>query len=294
MDEFAAGQAAKWLGITEEATHKAAREGRLMALSGEGPRRFSRAALEEYHQARVRDGIAALARVRETPVSVAAKVRRALHKQGETGMPRSFAAKLAAMPIAWRTVFSTAELAAACVRDGEGCRWCRALEFADFKGLRPPEFSPALKELFGADPCSSCGPGLLAPYMAALAARVHAGDRRLPGPSPRPSAAEREAARQWAERRPVAAVARPVQDDGGRALVARRLREVRGKLKDAKRRGDQRYVLQLAQTVRALEADAARVDGRAPAAGRPGVLRCGHQLAAGCACPRRASKRATP
>jgi hypothetical protein len=89
----------------------------------------------------------------------------------------------------------------------------------------------------------------------------------------------------------VTAAAKPVQDDGGRGLVAKRLREVRARQKDARRRGDQTYALRMAQMARDLEADAAVVDGRTAAAARPGRLRCGHLLSADCVCARRASKR---
>jgi len=292
MDEFTASQAAAWLGISREAVDAAAREGRLPVVAGDGPRRFAREALEGYHQARVTEQIAALARAGETPVSAAAKVRKALHA-GELGMPRPLAAKLSAMPAAWRSLFSKAELAAACVRDGEGCRWCRGAEYAAFLGLRPPEFSPALLELFGGPPCGECGPLLLRPYLDVLAARVHAGDRRPPGPPPRPSEGERELAREWAARHAVAAAAAPLEGDDGRVLIAARLRAARGRLKDARRRGDAAYAEQLTRMVRDLEADAAAVDGRKPKPKRlAGVLRCGHALAAGCSCPRRAPKRA--
>lgn len=257
MSELTAAEAAAWLGISEEATHKAAREGRLPVVSGEGPRRFTVDALEVFHQARVAGHIAALERIRETPVSAAAKVRRALDEKGN-GLPRSFTAKLNAMPIQRRVLFSQAELAAACVQDG--CRWCEARKFADFKGLRPPEFSPALQELFGADPCTTCGPVLLAPYMAALAARVYAGDRRPPGPPPRPSEGERRMAEEWAVRRSASA-ARPGQVDDGRAMVAKRRREVQARLAAARRAGDPKYAQQLKGQLEALTADARRVDG---------------------------------
>ena len=259
MDEFTAADAAKWLGISREAVDQAAREGRMPVLAGEGPRRFSREAVEAYHEARVGERVAALARSRETPLSVAAKVRAALHRD-EAGMPRPLTVKLAAMPDLWRSVFSSAELAAACVTDG--CKWCRAGEFADFKGLRPPELSPALQELLG-EPCGVCGPGLIRPYMAALAVRVHPPGTRPSAPAPAPSVAERARARQWALERAVTASARPRQDDDGRSMVQRRLRESRAQLTAAKRRGDQRHAIQLRQTIQALESDAAAIDGRA-------------------------------
>ncbi|MDX3314557.1 hypothetical protein P1S61_36995 [Streptomyces sp. ME08-AFT2] len=264
MDEFNAGQAAAHLGITREAVDLAAREGRLAVVGGDGPRRFSREALEEFHRARLGERIAALARSQETPVSVAAKVRRGLHERGN-GLPRSVSERLNAMPIVWRSVFSQAELAAAAVRDGDGCRWCQAQRFAEFKGLRPSEFSPALRELFGADPCRVCAPALLGPYMAVLAARVRGGAVRPSEPAPRPSEAERAAAQEWASVRAVTASAAPVADDGGKALVAQRLRTVRARLKDARRRQDVKSALELQRQLQALTADASRVDGRAAA-----------------------------
>lgn len=279
MDEYTAAEAAAYLGITREAVDAAAREGRLPALDGDGPRRFSRGSVEAYHQARVGERIAALARSRETPVSVAARVRKALHAD-EMGMPRPFDVKLKAMPDLWRSVFSKAELAAACATDG--CRWCDARKFTDFLGLRPVEFSPALRELFATDPCQVCAPVLLGPYMAALSARVHAGDRRPPAPPPPPSEADRKAAREWAVRHPVTAAEKPVGDDDGRAFVAKRLRQARGQLKAAKRAGDQRRALQLAKTVRQLEADASVVDGRAAAP--RGRKACGTPVGARCEC----------
>lgn len=261
MDEFTAAEAAKWLDISREAVDLAAREGRLPVIAGDGPRRFSRQSLEAYHQARVQEKVAALARARETPLSAAAKLHRGLHGD-ETGMPRPFEARLKAMPDVWRAAFSSAELAAAAVRDGS-CRWCRAMEFAAFKKMRPVELSPALRELFGADPCGACEPALLRPFMDALGARVRAGDRRPPGPPPRPSEAERAMARDYALRRSVTASAQPPVDDDGKALVARRLKETRERLKAAKRRGDQKHAIRLQQTLRSLTADASAIDDRA-------------------------------
>lgn len=264
MDVFTAADAAKWLSVSREAVDLAAREGRLPVVGGDGPRRFSREALEEFHRARLGERIAALARSQETPVSVAAKVRRGLHERGN-GLPRSVSERLNAMPIVWRSVFSQAELAAAAVRDGDGCRWCRARAFAEFKGLRPSEFSPALRELFGADPCRVCAPALLGPYMAVLAARVRGGAVRPSEAAPRPSGEEQRLAREWASARAVTAAAGPVGDSDGRDLVSRRRREVQAALKDARRRKDTKHALELQQQLSALTADASRVDGRAAA-----------------------------
>lgn len=294
MEELTAAEAAKWLGVSREAVDLAAREGRLPVVAGGGPRRFSREAVEEFHQRRQDALVASLARSGETPTSVAQKVRKGLF-QSETGLPRPFAAKLAAMPEAWRSLFNKAELAAACVPDGEGCRWCRAAEFSSFLGLRPTPYAEAYAELFGGPPCQACAPALLKPFMARLAARVHPGGVRPSAGPVTASAAERAAAQQWASRRPVTASAKPfqAQGDDGKALVARRLRETRERLKAAKRAGDQKYAIRLQQTLKSLTADAARVDGRSAvtASARPGKLACGHLLAAGCGCPRRSSSR---
>lgn len=257
MEELTAAEAAKWLGVSREAVDLAAREGRLSVVAGGGPRRFSREAVEEFHQRKQDALVASLARNGETPTSVARKVREGLFRSG-TGLPRSFDTRLAAMPSDHRALFSRAELTAACVRDG--CRWCRALEYAAFLKARPVEYAPAYVELFGGQPCGVCGPGLLRPFFEALRARVHNGQER---PSRGPvvaSAAERAAAQQWASRRAVTASARPVQGDDGKAMVARRLKETRARLVAARRRGDQRYALQLAQTARGLEQDAARIE----------------------------------
>lgn len=303
MDEFTAVEAAKWLGVSREAVDLAAREGRLPVVAGDGPRRFSREALEEFHQGRQAEKIAKLARSGESPVSVAGKVRRGLFA-GETGLPRPFAVKLAAMPVDWRTLFNKAELAAACVPDGEGCRWCRCAEFSGFLGLRPTPYAPAYAALFDQPPCGVCAPRLLKPYMQALEARVHRGAVRPSEAAPPTSAAERAQVQEWALQRAVTAAAKPVKDDdGGRALVARRLREVRARAKTAKRAGDQKYALRLAQVARDLEQDAARVDGRAltaAAGAKPRVARfmgskaCGTPVGQSCAChpgPKRRGRR---
>ncbi|MEU9913160.1 helix-turn-helix domain-containing protein [Streptomyces sp. NPDC051001] len=280
MDELTAAEAAAYLGITREAVDLAAREDRLPAAAKTGPRRFSAEAVEAFHQLKQAQLTAALARTGETPVSVARRVRKRLHSDSETGLPRPFATKLASMPVDWRTLFSKAELAAACTTDG--CRWCEARKFANFLGLRPVEFSPALRELFGADPCQACRPALLGPYMAALAARVHAGDRRPPGPPPRATEAERQAALEWVRERAVTAAAPVVQDDG-REWVARRLRQTREKLKAARRSGDREYQAQLMRTLQSLTADAAAVDGGASAAPR-GRKACGTPVGVRCEC----------
>lgn len=151
-----------------------------------------------------------------------------------------------------------------------------------------PQYGEVLHALLG-DPCAEDMKRFAGAEMAKLRARVH------PGGTP-PPVARTESMKASGSTPPAApsrTPAQPVQpDDGGRALVAARLRTARARLKDAKRHGDQQYAIKLRAMVAGLEADAAQVD-RPPfsAADRPGTLRCGHQLAARCACPRRSSAR---
>lgn len=294
MEELTAAEAARWLGISRVAVDLAAREGRLPVVAGDGPRRFAREVLEGYHHLRMNALTASLARSRETPVTVARKVRRGLHSSTETGLPRPVASKLAAMPDTWRSLFNRAELAAATVPDGGPCRWCKALEFGEFLGLRPMEFGEARVELFGGPPCKVCAPGFLEPFMAALSERVHSGRHRPPDARAEAAAAAAAAVPPVPRPQP----AQPVQRDDGRELVAARLRTVRARLKDAKRRGDQRCALRLAQMVRDLEQDAAAVDGRPlSAAARTrfmGNKACGTPVGAPCSChpgPKRRGRR---
>ncbi|MDW8805616.1 hypothetical protein P1P68_12690 [Streptomyces scabiei] len=242
--------------------------------------------------------VAALAKLeaeRQDPLSLAVDVRRRLLFR-DTGvvLPDQRAAeqqrRLGLLPESAKSLFGGAGLAAVFVEDG--CRWCAALKFAArTKGMWGPTYGAAFVTLLDQEPCQVCGPGLYGAVMTSLAVRVHGGAGRPSAPPSPPSTAERARAREWALQHPVTASAKPVRPDDGRGLVQRRLRETRAQLKDARRQGDQRRVLQLAQTVRALEADAAVVDGRAAARALPGTLRCGHALAARCSCPRLGSSR---
>jgi hypothetical protein len=191
-----------------------------------------------------------------------------------------------------KSAFSMPLLHGASMPDGAGCRWCAAVVAGKMLGVSVRDAQMASEvglALLGGPECER-HQGLVRARMAELTARVHPGGvrpsaARTEAPQPPAAPAPRESAQ-----RPVTAAAKPVQDDGGKSMVARRLREVRARQKDARRRGDQAYALRMAQMARDLEADAAVVDGRVTAAARPGRLKCGHLVSAGCVCARRASK----
>jgi hypothetical protein len=218
---------------------------------------------------------------------VARDVRAQLHPLVSSGAPRGHDA-LELIPEVTKSAFTMPLLHGAAMPDGSGCRWCAAVVAG--RMLRTSVSDALLASDVGmallGDPVCEAHRGLLRGRMDALRASVH------PGGAVRPSAARTEPVK--APGGAVASVAapraavRPVGDDGGRELVGRRRREVQAALTAAKRRGDERHASQLRQQLRGLTADAARVDGRAVAS-RPGRLACGHLLAAGCACPRRAS-----
>lgn len=295
MSILSAVQAGRYLGVTEKTVRNWINRGELEVLSVD-PVRLDSRHVHEVLKARQAAALADLAGRMQDPVRLARETRRVLHPRDlGANLPQDRAEaerrRLSLVSDVARLLFGNAALTAAC--SGDGCRWCRAQDFAKvLGGWAPTQFSEGFRALFDQEPCEKCGPGLYGPVLAALAARVHPGGERPSAASVGPSAAERQAAREWAGRRAPVVAATPVKDkdDDGKALVARRLREVRGQLKVAKREGDQRRAIRLQQTLRALTADAAVVDGRAAAA-RPGRLACGHLLAAGCGCPRRASAR---
>lgn len=217
---------------------------------------------------------------------LARDVRLLLHPPFGSGGPREHAA-LEQVSERVKAAFTMPVLHAAALPDGSGCRWCAA-EIAG-KMLAVPVRQEMLSSevglaLLGGPKCERHR-GLVAGRMRELAARVRPGGESRSVARTAPAATPGRAA--------VVRAAERVQDDGGRSMVQRRLRETRARQKAAKRAGDQAYALRLAKVVRGLEADAARLDGAVTASARPGRLRCGHLLAANCACPRRASKRAT-
>lgn len=171
-------------------------------------------------------------------------------------------------------------LHAAAMPDGSGCRWCAAEVAGRMLGI--PVSAKLLKSQIGLALLG--GPGcekhraFVAGRMRELGARVHPGVERSAGGRAEAVAPAPVVARS----RP----AQPVQDDnGGRALVASRLREVRARAKVAKRSGDQAYALPLAQMARDLEKDAAVVDGGVrKTAGPAGTKACGVAVGVRCRC----------
>lgn len=268
----------------------------LFTLSGTDPVRLDAEHVETVRLLRRQALLVDLAARRRTPVRLAVEAREVLFppaSRADANLPQHRAEdqrrRLNLVSTEARQLFGVAALTAACM--DSACRWCSAQDFARVLGGWSPEgFSQGYRELFGQDPCERCGPGLYGSVLASLQARVHPGRVRPPDPVAEAEAAVRVSSAVADKPVPVT-VAQPVDGDDGKSLVARRRREVQARLTAAKRSGDQRYAIQLRQTLNALTADAARVDGR-PVGARPGTLRCGHALAAGCGCPRRASKRA--
>lgn len=199
-------------------------------------------------------------------------------------------AALNRLPVRTRDFFGPATLQALAMGDPARCSWCEARFLSRKFGVPEPVWDQVTLGLLGSPCVERCMPRFAGPEMARLRARVGGVSTRPSAPRTAPVAAAGSKAPP-APPVPRRTAALPVQDDGGKSMVASALRTARGRLKSAKRAGDQRYALQLAQTIRALEADAAAVDGPLAAAARPGRLRCGHLLSAGCACPRRASSR---
>lgn len=295
MDTFSAVQAGRWLGFTERTVRNMINRGELRVVSAD-PIRLDPGHVDEVLRDRQADVTCDLVRMRKSAVQLARETVEVLRPRNESApLPDRVAThqrlKLSLVPDSAKLMFGTASLTAALADDG--CRWCKAKDFAAWLGTWGPErYSEGFAELFGQAPCAKCGPGLYGPLMDALKARVHP-----PGVGPSaaavaPTADERARALEWVQRRPVTPAARPVGDDDGRAMVARRRREVQARLTAAKRAGDQRYAIQLRTVLQSLTADASVVDGRAGAAARPGRLRCGHLLSAGCGCPRPSARSA--
>jgi hypothetical protein len=298
MDTLSAVQAAHYLGITERGLRKQITRGELTVLSVD-PIRLDAGHVDAVLRMRQTDALRDLVRQQKTAVSLARETLTVLYpRDAGTRLPADVAARqrlgLSLVDDRAKVLFGTAALSAALVDDGS-CRWCTSAAFARvLRTWAPTSFSEGYKALFGGQlPCEVCGPGLYGSVMAALAAQVHPPGSGPSKPHRPPSEAERQAAREWVARH-APAPATPMQgDDDGRALVSLRLRQTRERLKAAKRSGDQAYAIRLTQTLKSLTADASAIDGRAAAAARPGMLACGHALAAGCSCPRRATKRSS-
>lgn len=276
--------AANRLGLSTWAVHKAIERGELRPVT----RNPIRVSADDVEGMRLRKQDEAIDRIgADRLVKTARSVRGMLHPPFGSGAPGGHAA-LGRLSETVKAAFTMPLLHAAAMPDGSGCRWCHAENAAHM--LSVPVRSQTLSSEFGfallGGPECERHRGLVRDRMEQLRARVHPAAPPPPaartGPvaasAPSPSAVSRSRSAQQA-------------DDNGKAMVQRRLRETRARLVAARRSGDTRYALKLRAMVASLEADAAVVDGRVTAAARPGTLRCGHQLAAACACPRRASSR---
>lgn len=249
--------AANRLGLSVWGIHKAIDRGEL-SLVTRSPLQVSAADVEQMRQRRRdeaidRIGVDRMARV-------AADVRAQLHPPFGSGAPGGHAA-LEKMSERVKAAFGMPLLHAAAMPAGSGCRWCHAENAG--RMLRVPVRQETLSSEFGiallGGPECERHRGVVRDRMGQLAGRVHPG-RGRPGDGRTGAVAASTAAPSATPRR---APARPVQDDDGRSMVQRRLRESRAQLTAAKRRGDQRRAIQLRTTIQGLEADAAAIDGRA-------------------------------
>lgn len=220
-------------------------------------------------------------------LQLARDIRLQLHPPATSPGPRGHKA-LEGLPERVRAAFSMPLLHGASMpAEWSGCRWC-AVEMAS-RMLSVPVRESTL--------CSQIGLALLDPPECAdhkallrarlgeLGARVRAGGVSPSAGRSVPSAGKRPRASQKPVQRAAGGAAQPVQDDDGRSMVQRRLREVRGRLKAARRAGDIQYALKLQRQIQSLVADASVVDGRArSAAGPAGTKRCGTPVGVRCSC----------
>jgi len=280
--------AANRLGLSVWAVHKAIDRGELRPVTRDPIQVLA----SDVEALRARRQDAAIERIgADRLLQLARDVRLQLHPPATAPGPRGSAA-LTSMSESVKSAFGAAMLNAAALPDGSGCRWCAARIAGRMAGIPVSDGQLASQvglALLGGPTCER-DRGLVRARMAELHGRVHPGGARpIEGRVEAPAGTRPPALPE-----PAARAVTAVEDDGGKMLVARNLRTARARLKDAKRRGDQRAAIRLAATVRGLEKDAAVVDGRraVTASARPGTLRCGHLLASGCACPRLASTRA--
>lgn len=279
--------AANRLGLSVWSVHKAIDRGELHPVVRD-PIKVS---ADDVEALRRRKQNAAIDRIgADRLVKTARDTRAFLHPPVTAGGARGQAA-LENVNDVVKSAFGPALLAAAAMPDGS-CRWCAAVMAGRLLHVPVREEQLAgevgLALLGGPDPECVKHRALVRGRMEKLAARVHPGGTRPSGGRTGPVAASAPSPAPVARPRPAQRV-----DDNGKAMVARRLKETRARLAAARRSGDQRYMIRLRAAVQSLEQDAAVVDGRpsVTASARPGRLACGHLLAAGCGCPRRASTR---
>lgn len=286
METLTIAQTARHLGLSDSGVRKMIERQELFILPGSDPAKLNAEAVETQRLLRREFLLAEMASRRRTPVTLAREVRQRLFpSEPGANLPQYQAEdqrrRLSLVPPEARQLFGNAALTAACAKDG--CRWCLTSEFARLLGgWAPREYSEGFAVLFDQKPCERCGPGLYRTAMAKLAVRVRpAGDGAPAGRTEPAAPVMRAEPRQAARRAP--APARPVQaDDGGKAAIQRRRRQVQERLKAANRAGDSRYADQLARMLEGLRADAAVVDGRSAAP--RGRKRCGTPVGVRCEC----------
>lgn len=281
--------AAQRLGMTEYGTRGLIEAGKLRPVVRTPSIRLSAADVEDLRVARREAAVAEFTARGVDLVKLATNTRRALRPEPADPLPGGVRG-LSALPANVRAFFGPGVLLALTLPDRAQCGWCAARVACGLAKVPEPRYGQVLLALLG-DPCvEKCTPRFAGAEMAKLRARVH------PGTHP-PAARTAPVTAAGIAALPAPAVprrtsAQPVSDgDGGRAKVSQRRREVQARLKDARRRGDTQHAMTLQRQLQALTADASVVDGRAASAARPGTLRCGHALSAGCTCPRRASSR---
>lgn len=283
--------AAQRLGLSEYGTRGLIEAGKLRPVVRTPSVKLAALDVEDLRVARRDAALEEFTRRGVDMVKLARDVRRQLRPELADPLPGG-ARGLSALPANVRALFGPGVLMALTLPDRAACSWCAARVACGLLKVPEPQYGgEVFRALLGAPCAERCMPRFAGAEMAKLRARVHPGGTRPSAARTAPVTASGSTA-PAAPPAPRRTPAQPVQDDNGRALVAARLRTARARLKDAKRRGDQKYALKLRAMVASLEADAAQVDGRAfSAAARPGTLRCGHALAARCSCPRRASTR---
>lgn len=254
--------AANRLGVTVWAIHKAIDRGELRPVT-RSPLQVSAADVE---QMRVRRRDEAIDRIGvDRMARLAADVRAQLHPPFASGAPGGHAA-LEKLSERVKAAFGMPLLHAAALPAGSGCRWCAA-EIAG-RMLSVPVRQETLSSQFGiallGGPECERHRGVARDWMGQLSARVHPGRGRPGDGRTEPVAASTKPPSATPRRAP----ARPVQDDDGKSMVQRRLRETRARLTAAKRAGDQKYAIRLQQTLQSLTADAAAIDGRASSRGQ--------------------------
>lgn len=252
--------AAQRLGMTEYGTRGLIEAGKLRPVVRTPSVKLAALDVEDLRVARRDAALEEFTRRGVDLVKLARDTRRQLRPELGDPLPGGVRG-LSVLPANVRAFFGPAALMALTMPDREACGWCVARVAAGLLKVPEPRYGEVFLALLG-NPCASDMRRFSRPELDRLRARVHPGGTRPPAArttSVTAAGSTPPAAPPVPPRTP----ARPVQDDDGRAWIGKRLRVERERLKSAKRDGDQRRALQLRQTIQSLEADAARVDGRA-------------------------------